>query len=95
MVILESVSKEELELLMKLVELFCMVVEHTSVNRMTSQALATSCGLSFFPQFKIGEASLLVLHFIEQSDVIKEKLHGAKKETKQKSPHAVTPEPPE
>lgn len=79
---------------MKLVELFCMVVEHTSENRMTSNALAMSCGLSFFPQFKIGEASSIMLHFIEQSDTLKERLYEPK-ETVQKPSYTVTTDSPE
>lgn len=93
MVILELVTKEELEMLMKIVGLFCLIVEHTSENRMTSNSLAMSCGLSFFPQFKIGEASSIMFHFIEHLDTIKERLHELK-ETVQK-PHLVLPDSPE
>ena len=92
-VILESVSTEELEILAKLVKLFCLVIEHTSENRMTANGLATSCGLSFFPQFKIGEASSIMLHFIEQSDIIKERLDGLK-ETVEKPAYSITPDSP-
>ena len=93
-VILESIDKQELEILVKLVELFCLVIEHTSENRMTPNALVMSCGLSFFPQFKIGEAGSIMLHFIEHSDTIKERLHGPE-EAAQKSPNVVTPDSPE
>ena len=93
-IILDCVSIQELEILAKLVELFCLVVEHTSENRMTSHALATSCGLSFFPQFKIGEAGSIMLYFIEQSDSVKQRLHEPK-ETAQKSAYVVTPDSPE
>lgn len=91
-VILQSARKEELDILMKLIDLFCLIIKHTSENRMTPNALATSCGLSFFPQFKIGEASSVMLHFIEQADAIKESLEDAV----QKSPDSVTtPDSPE
>ena len=92
-VILESVSTEELEILAKLVKLFYLVIEHTSENRMTANGLAMSCGLSFFPQFKIGEASSIMLHFIEQSDIIKERLDGLK-ETVEKPAYSITPDSP-
>ena len=78
---------------MKLVELFCLVIEHTSENRMTSNALAMSCGLSFFPQFKIGEASSIMLHFIEHSDAVKEKLHEPNGTTVT-APYVITPDSP-
>ena len=91
--ILESVSVEELEMLAKLVKLFCLVIEHMSENRMTANGLAMSCGLSFFPQFKIGEANSVMLHFIEQSDSIKERLQGLK-ETVEKPAYSVTPDSP-
>ena len=61
---------------------------------MTANGLAMSCGLSFFPQFKIGEASSVMLHFIEQSDTIKEKIHELK-EAARKSAYAVVPDSPE
>ena len=80
-------------MLSKLVKLFSLVIEHTSENRMTANGLAMSCGLSFFPQFKIGEASSVMLHFIEQSDTIKEKLRELK-ETVEKPAYTVTPDSP-
>ena len=91
--ILESVSVEELEMLAKLVKLFCLVIEHMSENRMTANGLAMSCGLSFFPQFKIGEANSVMLHFIEQSDSIKERFQGLK-ETVEKPAYSVSPDSP-
>ena len=60
---------------------------------MISNTLAMLCGLSFFPQFKIGEAGSIMLHFIEHSDTIRERLHEPNG-TAVTAPYVITPDSP-
>jgi len=84
-IVLESVNKSECAMLSQLVGLFCLIIEHSSENRMSPQALSLSCALSFFPQFSTYEATTIMSYCIEHSDYI---------ETMQK-PYLVTSDSPE
>ncbi|XP_065901419.1 GTPase activating protein homolog 1-like isoform X2 [Dysidea avara] len=84
-IVLESINQSECAMLSQLVGLFCLIIEHSSENRMSPQALSLSCALSFFPQFTTNEATTIMSYCIEHSDYI---------EAKQK-PYCVTPDLPE
>ena len=72
-------------MLSKLVGLFCLIIEHSSENRMSPQALSLSCALSFFPQFTTNEATTIMAYCIEHCDLI---------EATQRA-YCVTPDSPE
>jgi len=69
-IVLESINNSECVMLSQLVRLFCLIIEHSSENRMSVEALSLSCALSFFPQFTTHEATTIMSYCIEHSDYI-------------------------